>query len=333
MGAGPAGQGRHTIAQPQQSLAGRRAPLLGSHALLPSRHRYAPLFELALASAIWAFSFGLIKRELGGLDPSFVGFARLAIALPLFLPWLKLRSIPVLARRKLLFIGAVQYGLAYSTYLFAYRFVDGYQVALLTVFTPIFVALILARRDSTRRVKIIGLAALAVVGAGVVQFRADAWRAGLIGFGLLQVANVCFAWGQVAYRDLRAELDVRDHEVFALLFAGGAAMTAITATIFGGWPSALLLDVRSATTILYLGAVASGLAFFLWNRAAVDAAPSMLAVMNNAKVPLGVAAAVLVFGEDADLPRLAIGGAIMLVAVVGARRSPRRVRSDGDPQG
>ncbi len=291
---------------------------------MPARSRTAPLIELLIASVIWAFSFGLIKRELGGLDPSFVGFARLAVALPLFLPWLKLRKVPARTRWKLVFIGAVQYGLAYSTYLFAYRFVDGYQVALLTVFTPIYVAMILARRDRSRRGKIIGLAALAVVGAAVVQFRADAWQAGLIGFALLQVANLCFAWGQVEYRALRADLEVRDHEVFALLFAGGAAMTAVTATVFGGWPSALELDVRSASTIVYLGAVASGLAFFLWNRAAVDAGPSLLAVMNNAKVPLGVAAAVIVFGEDADLPRLALGGTIMLAAVVLARLPPAR---------
>lgn len=316
-------EGQHRIGDtPLRTRNNRRTPLnllLRSAAPVPPRSRTAPLVDLVVASIIWAFSFGLIKRELGGLDPSFVGFARLAVALPLFLPWLRLRKIPSNIRWRLVFIGAVQYGLAYSTYLFAYRFVDGYQVALLTVFTPIYVAMIIAGRDSTRRGRIVGLAALAVVGAGVVQFRADAWEAGLIGFALLQVANLCFAWGQVEYRALRANLEVRDHEIFALLFLGGAAMTAVTATVFGGWPSALELDVRSGSAIVYLGAIASGLAFFLWNRAAVDAGPSLLAVMNNAKVPLGVAAAVLVFGEDADLPRLAVGGAIMLTAVVLAR--------------
>ncbi|MFM7261548.1 MAG: hypothetical protein ACKO3W_13190, partial [bacterium] len=42
-------------------------------------------------------------------------------------------------------------------------------------------------------------------------------------------------------------------------------------------------------TLIYLGVGASGVGFFLWNVGATKVAPATLAVMNNAKVPLGVA--------------------------------------------
>jgi hypothetical protein len=47
--------------------------------------------------------------------------------------------------------------------------------------------------------------------------------------------------------------------------------------------------------------------------------------MNNAKIPLAVAVSLLVFGETADLTRLAIGGVVLGVAVwLAERRSPQR---------
>jgi len=49
-------------------------------------------------------------------------------------------------------------------------------------------------------------------------------------------------------------------------------------------------------TLLYLGAIASGLAFFLRNLGATRVATGALAVLNNLKVPLTVACSLLFFG-------------------------------------
>ena len=46
---------------------------------------------LLLVSLLWAFSFSLIKRHLGGLDSSFVAAVRLGLALLVFLPFVRLR--------------------------------------------------------------------------------------------------------------------------------------------------------------------------------------------------------------------------------------------------
>ncbi len=278
---------------------------------------------LIAVSLVWAFSFGLIKTQLVSLDPGFVAFARMLVALPLFLPLLRARGLTARVATTLLAIGAVQYGLMYMLYIAAYQHLDAHEVALFTVLTPIYVALVhdaLARRVAPRT---IALALLAVVGAGVIKYRAftTGSRELYVGFALVQAANLCFAAGQVWYRALRLRRpELADHRVYALLYAGALAVTAIGTTFRGGWASAGALEGAQLAALLYLGAVASGLCFFAWNKGAVLVSAATLAVFNNLKVPLAVIVALAVFGERASLVRLAVGGGLMLVAAALAVR-------------
>lgn len=277
--------------------------------------------SLLAATALWALSFGLIKGQLTGLDPGFVAFARLALALPLFLPLLRLRGLDGAAALRLALIGAVEYGVMYVGYNAAFRFAAAHEVALYTVLTPIYVALVHDAQARRFDPASLGLAALAVAGALVIKADA-ALEVALVGFALVQASNLCWAWGQVAYRKLRRERpEQRDREVFALLYLGGAAVTALAATATGGWASLGVMTGSQAWTLVYLGVAATGLGFFLWNRGAVQVGPSALAVCNNLKIPLAVLAALTLFGERADLLRLALGGGLMvLAAVLAARR-------------
>lgn len=277
--------------------------------------------QLLLASLLWSFSFGLIKGHLGDVHPAFVGFARLALTLPVFLPFLRVGALAATDIRRLLLIGGVQYGLAYSTYLYAYQYLEGHHVALLTIFTPLYVVGFDALRARRAPWTPLALAGLAVVGAAVIQYRGVSWSGVLAGVLLMQVANACFAWGQLAYRDFRHQhASVQDRHVFGLLFAGGTLVSAMTTTVLGGWSAATTLGTSQLGILVYLGVVASGIGFFAWNRGAVSTPPTTLAVMNNLKIPLAVAAAVLVFGEQTDLPRLLLGGASMVVAALLAQR-------------
>ena len=282
---------------------------------------------LLLATLLWALSFGLIKRELGGLDPNFVAWARLALALPLLLPFLRMRELSLWpgpawrSAARLAAIGAVQYGLMYTGYLAAFGFAQAHEVALFTVTTPLYVSLLhdaWARRFDPVN---LGLALLAVVGAVLLQPRSWALAGAWLGFALVQASNLCFALGQIAYRRMRRQApQVRDHAVFAWLYLGGLLVTTVTVSLADSWSEIGHIDVRQTWTLLYLGVFATGAAFFLWNRGAVTAPAGALAVFNNLKIPLAVAAALTIFGERADLVRLALGGGLMLIAATLAAR-------------
>jgi len=290
------------------------------------------MLYLLLASLIWAFSFGIIKTSLAGLDPGFVGWARLLLSVALFAPFV---GGPALAERRLggqlLAIGAVQYGLMYCLYLAAFAHLNAHQIALFTVFTPIYVVVWSGLRG--RRLRPLGLlcAALAVLGAALLSERDLGSGDLLVGFALIQAANLCFAVGQIEYRRLRLRRpELRDRQVHVLLLLGGLAVTGIATTLRGGWPRLAELDAAALAALAYLGLIASGVGFFAWNAGAVRTAPATLAVLNNLKVPLGIAAALLLFGEEADLPRLFLGGSIMLGAAWLSQRSARSPRESAN---
>jgi drug/metabolite transporter (DMT)-like permease len=280
------------------------------------------MIYLTVVSLIWAFSFSLIKTRLPGLDPALVAWARLVIPIPLFLPFFRPRGLPVRLMARLILTGAVQYGLMYLAYLQAFRYLDAYQVALYTILTPIYVALLddLCRRRF--KPADFWAAVLAVGGAAVITYQRPAFRGILTGFLLVQLSNLCFAAGQIDYRNLRPRFRaLKDREVYALLFLGGAMATGPAVTLAGSWGQFARLSLSEAGTLLYLGAVASGLGFFWWNKGAVQTSAGTLAVFNNLKIPLAVAVSLLVFGEEADPVRLILGGAVIVAGLLLARQS------------
>lgn len=273
------------------------------------------MIYLLITSLLWAFSFGLVKNGLSGLPASPVAFLRLLTAFAVFAPFLRLRGLKPADAAKLILTGAVQYGLMYVAYIHSYRYLQAYEVALFTVFTPIFVTL---TNDSfERRFNPAALLAvlLAVAGGLIIKYRQlgseELWR----GFTLMQVANLCFAFGQIFYRRTMARLPHKptDLPVFGLLYLG-AALTAALATLGTDW-SGMSLTVHQAGILLYLGIIASGLGFFLWNLGARRTGAGVLAVFNNLKIPLGILVSVLIFRESADWLRLAGGGALMVAAL------------------
>lgn len=273
---------------------------------------------LIVVSLIWAFSFGLIKRHLAGVDSTFVTAARLGMAFVVFLPFLRLRGLRLRSALTLAVIGAVQFGVMYLAYIESFRYLRAYEAALFTITTPLLVTLLADALDHTFRPKALAAAVLAVLGTAIVVLKATDLKVTLVGLGLVQLSNAAFAVGQVFYRRVRARHpELRDREIFALLY-GSACAVAVGAMLVQRVPF-------SATgpqwlTLAYLGVLASGVGFFLWNIGATQVRSGTLAVMNNAKVPLAVAVSLLVFGESASLPALLASLALMGAAVWLAER-------------
>jgi drug/metabolite transporter (DMT)-like permease len=285
---------------------------------------------LLVVSFVWAFSFGL-NKGLGGLDPTAVAVLRLAISLAVFAPFFRPLRRGTAQSLRLALIGAVQFGAMYVLYQRSYAHLHAYEVALFTITTPLFVTLLDAAAERRWRRRFFAAAALSVAGAGVVLWRSVGDGGILGGFLLVQLANLCFAGGQVAWRRERARLPAKqgDASMFALPFAGALALALLVSLFTTPWRSFAATPAQWAT-IAYLGAIASGVCFFLWNLGATRVNAGMLAAFNNAKIPLGIACALLVFGERADLARLLIGGAVMALGVGIAGREPAGVPRPGE---
>ena len=276
---------------------------------------------LAVVSIIWAFSFGLIGSSLAGLDSSLVATLRLGIASVAFLFMLRIKSIGLIDRVRLVLMGAIQFGVMYGCYMKAFQYLPSHIVAIFSITTPVYVVLIHNVRQKSFSKKFILVALLSVVGAGIIKAQSvpsgDIWT----GFSLMQVAGLSFAFGQVAYRDWKkANPQVVDRSVFGLLILGGFVSVGCFSFILTDF-SDLNISLEQWQSIVYLGIVASGLGFFLWNKGATKVNPGTLAAFNNAVVPLAVLCSLFVFREveslsSEDLLRLMLGSSFILGAVV-----------------
>lgn len=284
---------------------------------------------LLAASLLWAFSFGLIKQHLTGLDPWWVAAARLSLAALVFLPW-TVTAAPAATglRVRAMLLGAVQFGAMYVFYIAAFVDLAAWQVALWTLLTPVFVALLGAWRDRRRPLRPLGAALLAVAGALVAEGRLPAAET-MRGVLLVQGSNLCFALGQLGYRPLREATrragPPRHHEAGLLgwMYLGGAALAVAGAMLFGdAVPPRIHGD--AVAVLVYLGLIATAVGFWLWNKGAARTGTARLAVANNLKVPLAILAAWLVFQESAQYVRAACGLAVMIggLVIAGARGAP-----------
>ena len=278
------------------------------------------MYLLTVVSLVWAFSFGLIGNQLGGLSPAWLGWIRLALSALVFLPFV--RRLPWKTALTLFATGAVQFGLMYLAYLSSFRYLKSHEVALFTVVTPLFVAGLndlFGRRFQPWNLL---AACLAVAGAGILKWSQIETPAPLYGILLVQASNLCFAAGQLAYRAVlrRLPAPLPDHRVFFWLHLGGFAVLT---------PLALPLALSAAppdptpsqwAILAYLGVVASGLCFFLWNRGARLVSAGQLAVMNNLKIPLAVAVSLFVFREPANLYTFFAGTLLVGVALLPVRK-------------
>lgn len=274
---------------------------------------------LILASVLWSLSFALIKSS--GIDPDLLSAARLGLAALVFLPLLARQPAPRALASKLAFIGSIQFGLMYVLVMRSYDYLAGFEVALLTVTTPILVVLFeaaLARRVTLRPLL---AACIAVVAALVLRWPApgDTGQIPIAGFALVGGANAAWALGQILYRRLlrsrpkEAPGDAVAH--FGWMYVGAFAVAGAWALLHVNATDLALTGVQMGK-IAYLGLVPSGLAFFLWNRGALSVSVGTLAVLNNLKVPLAVLVALAPpFSEPFDGGRLFGSAAVLALAL------------------
>ncbi|MBU0504363.1 MAG: EamA family transporter [bacterium] len=273
------------------------------------------MFYLIIVSIIWALSFGLIKTYLVGLDPNLVSFIRLAISLLVFLPFLRIKTLPKALVGKFVFLGMIQFGIMYIAYIHAYQYLKAYQIALFTIFTPLCVTLINDLLTKKFHPLFLITTSLAVFGTGIIVYKDIGLKDFQWGFVLMQISNMSFAFGQIYYKKLLKDNSLlKDRNVFGLLYLGAVLITALSASLTVSW-TMVSISITQMFVLLYLGLIASGLCFFLWNYGAKLTNTGSLAILNNIKIPLAILFAVVFFGESVNLARLLTGGSIIFAAL------------------
>jgi drug/metabolite transporter (DMT)-like permease len=251
------------------------------------------MIYLIIVSLIWAFSFGLIGNTLAGIPPAWQGMVRLGIAAIVFLPFV--RRVEFRLGVKLFFIGMIQFGLMYLFYITAFRHLRSHEVALFTALTPVYVVMLsnIFHRSFSPASWI--AAALAAIGSAILLWKHSLGMEAMKGFWLVQASNVCFAAGQLLYRYVMASAKsvADDIRMFFWLYLG--AVAALVPFAVGNMP--VVVQPAQWVALVYLGAIASGASFFLWNVGARQTGAGMLAVMNNLKIPLAAVVSLTVFGE------------------------------------
>lgn len=274
------------------------------------------MIYLSAVTLLWAFSFSLIGVYLAGqVDSWFSVWMRVALASLVFLPFIKFKSIPVRLIAKLMVIGGIQLGLMYCFYYQSFLLLSVPEVLLFTVFTPIYVTLIYDLLKGRFSPWYLVTAVIAVVGAVFIKF-AGINDNFIIGFLVVQAANLCFAIGQVAYKCVmeKQQVTLPQHTVFGYFYLGAFVVASIAFLLFGN-SDKLPTTSTQWGILVYLGLIASGLGYFAWNKGACLVNAGALAIMNNALVPAGLVVNIMIWNRDVDLVRLTIGGSIILLSL------------------
>lgn len=276
---------------------------------------------LLIVTLIQAFSFNLIGVYLAGhVDSYFAVLARVAIAGLVFVPLTRWRQVAPAFMRRLLVIGALQFGVTYVCLYLSFRVLTVPEVLLFTILTPLHVTLI---EDAlNRRFNPWGLLAALTAVAGAALIRYDRISADFfLGFLLLQLANFTYATGQVLYKHLIARYPSNEAQYrrFGYFFVG-ALLVALPAFLAFGNRQHLPDDLLQWSVLVFLGLVATAFGMYAWNKGASLVNGATLAVMNNLHVPVGLLLNLLLWNQQEPLGRLAVGAAIILLSVWIARR-------------
>ncbi|MBE0495238.1 MAG: DMT family transporter [Campylobacterales bacterium] len=266
---------------------------------------------LIATTLMWAFSFSFIGEFLAGeVDSYFAVLVRVGLASLVFLPFTKFRGIPRGLQGKIMGIGAVQVGVMYLFFYHSFAYLRVPEVVLFTIFTPFYVTLIYDAMGRRFRPLYLVSAGVAVLGAYIIRFH-HVDTGFLVGFLLVQGANVCFALGQSAYKKvMESHTTFNQRDGFGYFHLGALGVVSVAFVLFGD-TTRISPTLTQWAVLLWLGMVASGAGYFWWNKGACHVDAGVLAIMNNALVPAGLLVNLFLWGKPANFSTLIIGSIVI----------------------
>ena len=264
---------------------------------------------LLFVTVLWAFSFNLIGEYLAGqVDSYFAVLTRVLLAGLVFLPLTRWRGVEPRFVGGVMLFGALQFGITYVCLYLSFNVLTVPEVLLFTVLTPVHVALFDDLLNRRFNFWALAAALVAVLGAAIIRYD------GITGE---------FLQGFLV-RKYPSELPQRQR--FGYFFVG-ALLVALPAWLLFGDPQRLPAGELQWGVLVWMGLLATALGQFWWNKGATEVDAGTLAVMNNLHVPVGLLLNLLIWNQHADLPRLALGGAVIVASLWVNRLGRREVRA------
>ncbi|EQC46405.1 EamA-like transporter family protein [Bacteriovorax sp. BSW11_IV] len=275
------------------------------------------MLNLWIVTFVWAFSFPLIGHYISGQIDSYLAILiRFVLAALCFIPFTSFTNNWKL-KAKVALCGLIQVGLMYLCFYKSFAFLKVPEVILFTITTPLYIALIgdfLEKRFSPNHL----LAALvAILGSYIIRYQQMSNDV-LVGLLLVQGSNICFAIGQVFYRKLKNELEeiqLKDRNVFFYFYFGASVFIGLLSLLFSNF-NKIPTTTTQYFVLLWLGIIASGLCYFLWNTGAKKVEVGILAVMNNMVIPVGIFVSFMFFGDSVDIVPFSIGTSVLVLSLV-----------------
>lgn len=274
------------------------------------------ILVLLFAMVIWGSTFVVTKDLMGHVAPLTLAFLRVAVGSLVLAPFAFARHrrgtrLPWGWLTLMAFVGVAFY---YAAFNISLLYTSAVQGALVQSCIPVVVAIVamvwLRERATLARAIGIGLSTLGIIIVFSGGTSAAAPQA-LLG-NLLMFATVV-AWG--VYTSLAKRVADLDAVIVTSIIAALGALMLLPLAAFEmvehGLPSLTPMD---ALAILYLGAIASGAAYMLYNYALRHMDASQAGVYTNLIPVVGVITGVIVLGEDLSL-RALIGGFIVMLGV------------------
>lgn len=270
---------------------------------------------LIITTILWAFSFSLFGEYLAGhVDSYFAVLIRVGLAALVFLPFLRSRGHNLKTISLYMLVGAMQLGIMYMLSFHAYLYLTVSELLLFTVLTPLYITLIYDVMSQRRlRWGYAFSALLAVIGAGIIRYDrvTDHFWVGLL---LVQLSNISFAIGMVGYKRLMETRPMPQHNAFAWFYLG-AFLVAVVAWSLLGNAQKLPETTLQWSILVFLGVVASGIGYFMWNYGATQVDAGTLGIMNNMHVPAGLLVNLAIWHQQPHWPSFITGAAVILASL------------------
>jgi drug/metabolite transporter (DMT)-like permease len=264
--------------------------------------------ELIATVIIWGLSFALAKKALNQFTPFELVTIRLALGALTASILFKIteKKSPKAGWAVALILGLFEFAGTYILYTWSLSYLPSGVVGTLTLLTPVLtfvVGFLFGVNPMSWRGFLATL--LSLFGAAMcfpifkIFGAVDVSKGAAFGFCLLMVSNLLFAVGNVIISKLEKSKKW-SQGLTAKGLAWGVAFAFMVTLFTQHSPADHFSNLHGWILPIYLGVVATGLGFFLWNKGVQKVSAFPASVIGNFKGPLSVLWGVILLGEHFD---------------------------------